>query len=299
MASETSVATQVVWTKSGEAQNYSKSRPDHSPDVVNISLEYLRENYKGKLSCAMDIGCGTGQSTEHLLPHFEKVYGCDPSQAMLDQANEIFKKHGNVSFVQANAEDLSQFQENSFQLVIASRCIHYFDSKKFFEEVDRILAPNGILVFYTLQFEVLSSPTNPKLTTELTDIYDKYLEEWVGDYWLQPKYLPEGFKYKARNRKIYYTEILQPPYPKTKKISTFEIDRTINLQTLRNLLVSYSASVRFREANGDKLADELLDKCINNLKNTLLEGKSDTAPENVSVNATNEFFMVLCRKPSE
>ena len=30
-------------------------------------------------------------------------------------------------------------------------CIHYFDSKKFFEEVDRILAPNGILVFYTYE----------------------------------------------------------------------------------------------------------------------------------------------------
>ena len=44
----------------------------------------------------MDIGCGTGQSTEHLLSHFEKVYGCDPSQAMLDQAKEDYKNHGNI-----------------------------------------------------------------------------------------------------------------------------------------------------------------------------------------------------------
>ena len=49
---------------------------------------------QGPLSCAMDIGCGTGQSTENLLPHFEKVYGCDPSQAMLDQAKEDYKNHG-------------------------------------------------------------------------------------------------------------------------------------------------------------------------------------------------------------
>merc|ERR1739844_678554 len=134
--------------------------------------------------------------------------------------------------------DLSRFQERSFQLVIASRCIHYFDSKKFFEEVDRILAPNGILVFYTVQFEVLDSLSNPNLT----NAYDQYLEDWVGDYWLQPKYLPDGFKYKARNRKIYYTEILEPPYPETKKIATFDTHRMINLQQLRNLLVSYSAS---------------------------------------------------------
>ena len=49
---------------------------------------------QGPLSCALDIGCGTGQSTENLLPHFEKVYGCDPSQAMLDQAKEDYKNHG-------------------------------------------------------------------------------------------------------------------------------------------------------------------------------------------------------------
>ena len=51
---------------------------------------------KGPLTYAMDIGCGTGQSTEHLLSHFEKVYGCDPSQAMLDQAKEDYKNHGNI-----------------------------------------------------------------------------------------------------------------------------------------------------------------------------------------------------------
>jgi len=294
-----SAATQVVWTKSGEAQNYTNSRPEHPPDVVNICLEYLRTNYEGPLSCAMDIGCGTGHSTEHLLPHFEKVYGCDPSQAMLDQATENYKNHDNVEFLQANAEDLSQFPESSFQLVIASRCIHYFDSKKFFEEVDRILSPNGILVFYTVQFEVLNSITNPDLTTALTNAYDQYLEDWVGDYWCQPKYLPDGFKYKARNRKIYYTEILQPPYPKEKKIATFETHRTIDLKKLRSLLVSYSASVRFREANGDEKADTLLDKCMNTIKDILPEGKGESTVESVPVKATNEFFMVLCRKPSE
>ena len=38
-------ATQVVWTKSGEAQNYTNSRPEHPADVVEICLEYLRTNY--------------------------------------------------------------------------------------------------------------------------------------------------------------------------------------------------------------------------------------------------------------
>ena len=45
-----------------------------------------------------------------------------------------------------------------------------------------------------MQFEILDSISDPSLTTTLTDVYDQYLEDWVGDYWLQPKFLPEGFK---------------------------------------------------------------------------------------------------------
>ncbi len=84
----------VVWTKDEEAQNYSIARPDYPKNVVDISLAYLRQNYDQELDCALDIGCGTGKSTEHLIPVFKKVYGCDPSEAMLTEARKIYKKHG-------------------------------------------------------------------------------------------------------------------------------------------------------------------------------------------------------------
>ena len=48
--------------------------------------------------------------------------------------------------------------------------------------------------FHRLQFEVLDSPSDSSLKNQLTNAYDEYLENWVGDYWLQPKYLPKGFK---------------------------------------------------------------------------------------------------------
>jgi hypothetical protein len=46
-----------------------------------------------------------------------------------------------------------------------------------------------------LQFEVISSSDDVKglLTQQLTNCYDEYLEDWVGDYWVQPKHLPAGF----------------------------------------------------------------------------------------------------------
>ena len=32
---------------------------------------------------AVDVGCGTGQSTFPLTEHFDKVYGIDPSKAQV------------------------------------------------------------------------------------------------------------------------------------------------------------------------------------------------------------------------
>ena len=77
---------------------WSKSRPEHPSDVVQLSLNYLREKYQDPLELALDIGCGTGKSTEHLIPHFKKVYGSDLSQAMLDQAKKDYKQFGKFYF---------------------------------------------------------------------------------------------------------------------------------------------------------------------------------------------------------
>ena len=41
------------------------------------------------------------------------------------------------------------------------------------------------------------------------------------------------FQYGARNRKEYYLQILQPPYPKDKSIETFTTNRTLTLASLR------------------------------------------------------------------
>ena len=88
---------------------------------------------------------------------------------------------------------------------------------------------------------------------------------------------------------------------KWKAKSQFLLQGTVSVLLLffRSLLVSYSASVRFREANGNEMADNLLDKCMNTIKEILPEGKGKSTLESVPVKATNEFFMVLCRKPSE
>jgi hypothetical protein len=59
--------------------------------------------------------------------------------------------------------------------------------------------------------------------------------------------------------------------------------------------VSYSATLMFREKNGDMKTEKLLDKCMENIKKIL--GKPTEPNEKVQVDVMNEFYMVMSRKP--
>ena len=83
-----------IWKQPEEAENYAKARPDYPPEVVELSLQFLRQKYGGTLQKALDIGCGTGKSTEHLVDKFVTVIGSDLSQAMLDEARKHYAHHG-------------------------------------------------------------------------------------------------------------------------------------------------------------------------------------------------------------
>ena len=61
----------------------------------------------------------------------------------------------------------------------------------------------------------------------------------------------------------------------------------------RNLLVSYSPTLRFREIHGDAKTEELLDKCITNLKKALDQENQDY--DTIEVQAMNESFIVMNR----
>lgn len=62
---------------------------------AHSKLSFLQ--YKGPLNLAFDVGCGSGQSTHLLAPHFAKVVGTDLSAAQVGQASQQ-NKSPNVTF---------------------------------------------------------------------------------------------------------------------------------------------------------------------------------------------------------
>lgn len=54
---------------------------------ASITLFYLSEQIQGYLDLAVDVGCGSGQGSELLAPHFLTVVGTDVSPAQLEIAS--------------------------------------------------------------------------------------------------------------------------------------------------------------------------------------------------------------------
>ncbi len=126
------------------AERYAKSRPFFHPLVIKRIKEFTAcEQFK----LALDVGCGTGQSTLALLEIADQVTGTDISAEMLSQTPKDLR----LRFFQSPAEKLP-FENETFDLVTVGLAFHWFEREKFLSEANRVLHPNGWLVIYNKWF---------------------------------------------------------------------------------------------------------------------------------------------------
>ena len=90
---------------------------------------------------AIDIACGTGDSTLPLLRIAEDVIGIDSSEAMLRYA-----KHKGLTVKRASYEDLTENGE--YDLVSTCMAFHWFDRTKAIETYKQISAREAIWIIY-------------------------------------------------------------------------------------------------------------------------------------------------------
>jgi ubiquinone/menaquinone biosynthesis C-methylase UbiE len=123
------------------ADLYLQGRPDFHEKSIKLIRKYL--NLEKPVAKALDIACGTGLSTQALLPIANKVYGTDSSVAMLNNAPHKDRIH----YHQATA-DKQPFEDDFFDLITVCSGIHWFDIDSFLVEANRILKPQAWLVLY-------------------------------------------------------------------------------------------------------------------------------------------------------
>ena len=133
------------------ARLYAQYRPDPPAALISRVLEFVRRT--APLGRAVDVGCGSGQNTRLLAPHFTSVLATDISPAQIAEAAAT-NPHDAVRYEVAPAEEILA-PDGSVNLVTASTCYHYFDRPRFLAEADRVLAPGGVIAIYVyLEYEV-------------------------------------------------------------------------------------------------------------------------------------------------
>lgn len=83
-----------------------------------------------------------------LAPRFTTVTAVDPSPGMVAQARQLTTGAPNVTIHQGSSEDLSFIPTGSVDLAVAGEAAHWFDYKRTWPELARVVRPGGSLAFW-------------------------------------------------------------------------------------------------------------------------------------------------------
>ena len=146
----------------GFADIYDEGRP-HLPGKA---IEILKRYLNNEIEVIVDIGCGTGNSTEICTDYADKVIGIEPSEDMLKKARE--KENSKLTFLKGYGNNTG-LESNIADIVICSQAFHWMEPDSTIKEVSRILKKGGI-------FAVIDADTFPvidlRIEKENSDIQD-------------------------------------------------------------------------------------------------------------------------------
>ena len=120
---------------SAHAALYRDARPLPPADWFDWLAGQVRDR-----TLAWDAGCGNGQASVGLAPHFRRVVATDPSATQIAQA----LAHPAIEYRVEPAER-SSLENGSVNLVSVSQALHWFDLEAFHAEVRRVARPGALV----------------------------------------------------------------------------------------------------------------------------------------------------------
>lgn len=141
---------------------------------LNFIIGKLPSNFFEGVKTILDVGCGTGISSDYFAKLGFDVVGVDPSSGLLEQ-----NTFGRCKFVLGSAEELP-FKDNSFDLVVSFTAIQNFDDLlNGLKEIRRVCKKKFILTFLK---GVSSSEKIDAVIKEIFDINSFYFDEKENYY---------------------------------------------------------------------------------------------------------------------
>jgi SAM-dependent methyltransferase len=121
------------------ARAYAEARPPLHARMVAEALDGF-----APVAWALDLGSGSGLSTRALLPFAARVTGIEPVAEMVEVARDLVPEAG---FRVGGVEALP-FADGLCPLMAAAGSLNYCEVARGFAEIQRVLAPGGMLLVY-------------------------------------------------------------------------------------------------------------------------------------------------------
>ncbi|XP_034996057.1 putative methyltransferase DDB_G0268948 isoform X3 [Zootoca vivipara] len=234
------------------ASVYQKYRFPPPENLQGVILSYLEKKKVTSLHMAVDVGCGTGQSSHLLAKRFEKVVGTDVSEAQIEEAKRTAHPP-NVSYLVCPAEELP-FEDCSVDLLTAFTAAHWFDIPRFMKEVDRLLKPSGCVALST---NTLDMRLHYKDCSEkLTEIFREVLGQ------ISP-YSNEKIKFVTDDYKAIFDSL---PFQDKERITDILDKLPMSVADLMGYIQSFSSYQTFLKAQ-----PEAAKSLIQNTEQRILE----------------------------
>ncbi len=203
------------------ASVYSEFRPTY-PDTL---LDYVA-GLCTRRELAWDCACGSGQATVGLVERYDRVVAVDASAKQIAAATP----HPRISYREGRAE-ASGLAAESVDLVVVAQALHWFDLKRFYAEVQRVLRPGGVLALWSYGALQVEPPEADRLV-------QRFYRETVGPFWPPERTLvEEGY----RGLPFPYPDIPPP---------VFRMQQQWPLPRLLGYVRSWSATGRYVEQHG-------------------------------------------------
>ena len=187
-------------------------------------MEKLLEAIPEKQGTILDVGCGLGATTSHLLKYYSPadVVGINISAKQIERSTV---NAPDCKFICMDAVQM-EFEDDLFDNIICVEAAFYFDTReKFLKEAQRVLKPGGSLILCDLIFENtkhfgdLIVPENivkdveeyknlyRQVGLEQIEVVDATEECWKRHYRDLKSWIEEEFKAGKIDEQIYHLNV--------------------------------------------------------------------------------------------
>jgi SAM-dependent methyltransferase len=167
-----------------KAELYASSRPLY-PEAL---FDYIAALVHAK-EAAWDCATGNGQAAVGLSNIFAKVEATDVSP---EQIANAFGSDNVTYSIQPS--EMTNFQDNHFDLVNVAQALHWFDYDKFWDEVSRVLKPSGVFVAYSYIWPVVNPAVDEIVIDRIIKVTEPYWAPNNRLLWNEYKGLELPFK---------------------------------------------------------------------------------------------------------